>query len=258
MKVSVITPSFNQGKYIERTIQSVLNQKGDFELEHLIIDGGSTDNTLDILKKYKGRIDWVSEKDRGQSHAINKGFSKAKGDIIGWLNSDDLYEDGTIQKVMDIFKKDINCKWVAGRCRIIDENGKEIRKAVTNYKNKWLARYSYERLLVEDFISQPAVWFRKSFLNEVGLLDENLHYTMDYDLWLRMGAKAEPAIINDYIASFRFYSGSKTGGELKKSLSEVRELCRRYANGRKSILMGNWMYRMKILIGYGLLSCVGR
>lgn len=258
MKVSVITPSFNQGKYIERTIQSVLNQKGDFELEHLIIDGGSTDNTLDILKKYKGRIDWVSEKDRGQSHAINKGFSKAKGDIIGWLNSDDLYEDGTIQKVMDIFKKDINCKWVAGRCRIIDEQGKEIRKAVTGYKNKWLGRYSYDRLLVEDFISQPAVFFKKSFLNEVGLLDEKLHYVMDYDLWLRMGIKAEPVILKDYLASFRFYSGSKTGGELKKSLNEVHQLCRRYAKGRKNILMGNWMYRMKILIGYGLLSCVGR
>ncbi|MDD5434310.1 MAG: glycosyltransferase family 2 protein [Nitrospira sp.] len=258
MKLSVITPSFNQGKYIERTIQSVLNQKGDFELEHLIIDGGSTDNTLEILKKYNGRIDWVSEKDHGQSHAINKGFNKAKGDIIGWLNSDDLYEDGAVQKVFSMFNNNSNCKWVVGKCRVIDENGKEIRKAVTQYKNKWLARYSYERLLVEDFISQPAVWFRKSFLNEVGLLDENLHYTMDYDLWLRMGAKAEPVILNDYIASFRFYSGSKTGGELKKSLSEVRELCRRYANGRKSILMGNWMYRMKIRLGYGLLSLFER
>ncbi len=222
------------------------------------MDGGSTDGTLDILKRYNGRIQWVSEKDRGQSHAINKGFKKATGEIIGWLNSDDLYEDGTIQKVADIFKKDINCQWVVGKCRIIDENGKEIRKSVTQYKNKWLDRYSYNRLLVEDFISQPAVWFRKSFLNEVGLLDETLHFTMDYDLWLRMGAKAEPVILNDYIASFRFYSGSKTGGELNKSLSEVRGLCLRYANGKKGILLGNWMYRMKIRIGYDLLSLFER
>ncbi|MBI5192090.1 MAG: glycosyltransferase [Nitrospirae bacterium] len=258
MKLSVITPSFNQGKYIEQTIQSVLNQKGAFEIEHLIIDGGSADGTLDILKRYNGRIDWVSEKDRGQSHAINKGFNKAKGDIIGWLNSDDLYEDGALQKIVSVFSNNEDCQWIAGRCRIIDEDGMEIRKAVTGYKNKWLGRYSYDRLLVEDFISQPAVWFRKSFLNEVGLLDENLHYTMDYDLWLRMGAKAEPFIINEYLASFRFYSGSKTGGELNKSLNEVHRLCRRYAKGRKNILMGNWMYRMKIRIGYGLMSCVGR
>ena len=89
-------------------------------------------------------------------------------------------------------------------------------------------------------------------------MDEKLHYVMDYDLWLRMGAKTEPVILNDYLASFRYYSGSKTGGDLRKSLSEVRELCRRYANGRRSILVGNWVYRMKISIGYGLMSCVGR
>lgn len=258
MKISVVTPSFNQGKYIEQTIQTVLNQKGDFDLEYLIVDGGSKDNTLDILKKYNGRIDWVSEKDRGQSHAINKGFSKAKGEIIGWLNSDDLYEEGALQKIVSVFSNNKDCQWIVGTCRIIDENGKEIRKAVTGYKNKWLGRYSYDRLLVENCISQPAVWFRKSFLKEVGLLDEKLHYTMDYDLWLRMGIKAHPVIINDYLASFRFYSGSKTGGELKKSLSEVRQLCHRFANGKKSILMGNWMYRMKIRLGYGLMSCVGR
>lgn len=258
MKLSVVTPSYNQCKYIEQTIQSVFNQEGDFELEYLIIDGGSTDGTLDILRKYNGQINWVSERDRGQSHAINKGFSKAKGDIIGWLNSDDLYEEGALQKIVSVFSDNKDCQWIAGRCRIIDENGREIRKAVTGYKNKWLGRYSYDRLLVEDFISQPAVWFRKSFLNEVGLLDENLHYTMDYDLWLRMGAKAEPVIISSYLALFRYYSGSKTGGELRKSLSEVRELCRRYANGKKSILFGNWMYRLKIQIGYSLLSCLSR
>lgn len=258
MKLTVITPSFNQGPYIEQTIKSILSQKGDFELEYLIMDGGSTDGTIEILKKYNGRINWISERDRGQSHAVNKAFSKATGEIIGWLNSDDLYEDGAIQKVASVFQKDRNCMWVVGKCRIIDENSNEIRKSVTQYKNKWLTKYDYDRLLKEDFISQPAVWFRKSFLNEVGLLDENLHYTMDYDLWLRMGAKAEPVIINNYLASFRFYSGSKTGGELKKSLSEVRELCRRYANGKKGILLGNWLYRTKIRIGYSLMSCIGR
>src|SRR3972149_9380721 len=100
MKVSVITPSYNQGKYIEHTIQSVLKQKGDFELEYLIMDGGSTDGTLEIFKKYYGQLHWISEKDRGQSPAVNKGFCMASGDIIGWLNSDDMYEAGALQKVM--------------------------------------------------------------------------------------------------------------------------------------------------------------
>lgn len=254
----MITPSYNQGAYIEQTILSVLGQKGDFELEYLIIDGGSKDSTLEILKKYDGQLHWISEKDRGQSHAVNKGFTRATGDIIGWLNSDDLYDEGAIQKVVSAFRSNPDCLWAVGRCRIIDENGREIRKAVTRYKNKWLGRYSYNGLLVEDFISQPAVWFRKSFLNEVGLLDENLHYTMDYDLWLRMGAITNPSIINDYLASFRYYSKSKTGGELEKSLAEVRKLCHRYANGKRDVLFGNWIYRMKIKLGYSLMNWIGR
>lgn len=254
MKVSVVTPSYNQGRYIEQTIQSVLSQKGDFALQYLVIDGGSTDGTIDILKKYNGRLDWVSEKDRGQSHAVNKGFGRAEGEIIGWLNSDDLYEEGAIQKVVAVFQGNKDCQWLVGRCRIVDEDGLEIRRLITRYKDKWLNRYSYDRLLVEDFISQPAVWFRKTFLDEVGLLNEHLHYTMDYDLWLRMGAKIDPEIINDYLASFRYYSKSKTGGELGKSLDEVKILCLKYANGRRSLNLRNWLYRMKIRVGYRLMK----
>ncbi|OHB72541.1 MAG: hypothetical protein A2W23_03590 [Planctomycetes bacterium RBG_16_43_13] len=255
-KVSVITPSYNQASYIEQTIQSVLMQKGNFELEHLIIDGGSTDGTIDILKKYNDKIQWISEKDHGQSHAINKGFSMAKGAIIGWLNSDDLYEHGAIQKAVSMFTHNSSCQWVAGRCRIIDENGSEIRKSITRYKNKWLSRYSYDRLLVENFISQPAVFFRKSFLDKIGQLDETLHYIMDYDLWLRMGAIENPVTINDSLASFRYYSNSKTGGELNKSLDEVKRLCHYYAQGRKNILLKNWVYRMKIRIAYTLMNSI--
>jgi len=257
MKITIITPSYNQGDYVEHTIHSVLEQNVDFELEYLVIDGGSTDNTIEILKKYSDRLQWVSEKDRGQSHAVNKGFLKATGDIVGWLNSDDIYEEGTLQKVASAFENNSDCQWVVGKCRVINEDGLEIRRNVTRYKDKWIDRYSYERLLAEDFISQPAVWFRKSFLDEVGLLDEGLHYTMDYDLWLRMGKKANPFIIDNYLASFRYYPNSKTGRELKKSLKEVKELCHRYANGRKDILFRSWLYRWKIRLGYRLLNWIG-
>ena len=258
MKVSIITPSFNQGDYIERTITSVLNQKGDFDLEYMIIDGGSTDHTLDILKKYEGKLQWISEKDRGQAHAVNKGIDRATGDIIGWINSDDLYEERTLQKVCNVFRNNLHCQWVIGRCRIINSAGREIRKMVTRYKNKWLGRYHYERLLVEDFISQPAVFFKRAFLREVGPLDESLHFTMDYDLWLRMGAKSDAFIIPECLASFRYHSISKTKSQLERSLAEVKQLCHRYARGRKGILIRGWLYRTKIRIVYHLLHLVER
>lgn len=254
MRITIVTPSYNQGAYIEQTIQSVLRQKGDFKLEYLVIDGGSTDNTIEILKKYGDQLKWLSEKDRGQSHAVNKGFTMASGEIIGWLNSDDVYEDGTLQKVISTFEKNSDCQWVVCKCNIINEEGQEIRRNITSYKDKWLSRYRYDRLLAENFISQPAVWFRKSFLDKTGLLDERLHYTMDYDLWLRMGEKTDPFIIDEYLASFRYYPGSKTGSELGKSLDEVKVLCRRYSKGRLDILLRNWLYRFKIRVGYKVMG----
>jgi glycosyltransferase involved in cell wall biosynthesis len=253
MRISIVTPSFNQGDYIERTIGSVLNQTGDFELEYKIIDGGSTDRTLDILKKYEGRLQWISEKDRGQSHAVNKGLRQVTGDVIGWINSDDRYEEGAFERVCNVFHRDPDCQWLIGRCRIVDENDREFRRAITQYKNKWLDRYDYGRLIAEDFISQPAVFFRRSFLRDVGPLDESLHFTMDYDLWLRMGARADPVIIPEYLASFRYHTLSKTKSQLGKSLTEAKQLCRRYAGGRKDILFRGWLYRNKIRIGYRLL-----
>lgn len=258
MRISIITPSFNQGDYIEGTICSVLNQKGDFELEYNIIDGGSTDRTLDILKRYEGRLQWISEKDRGQSHAVNKGLRQVTGDIVGWINSDDRYEEGAFEKACNVFRHEPDCQWLIGRCRIVDENDREIRRGITRYKNKWLDRYEYGRLLAEDFISQPAVFFRRSFLSEIGFLDESLHFTMDYDLWLRMGKKADPVVIPEYLASFRYHTLSKTKSQLDKSLAEAKQLCRRYAMGRKDILFRSWLYRTKIRMVYRLFNLIGQ
>jgi glycosyltransferase involved in cell wall biosynthesis len=253
MRISIITPSFNQGDYIQRTIESVLNQKGNFELEYVVIDGGSADRTLGVLKLYEERLQWISEKDRGQAHAVNKGFEKVTGDIIGWINSDDRFEDGAFEKVCSIFHDNPDCRWLIGRCRIIDERDREFRKLITRYKDRQLGRYSYDRLLTEDFVSQPAVFFRGSFLREVGPLDESLQFALDYDLWLRMGAKTDPVIIPDVLASFRYHNLSKTSSQLDRSLAEVRQLCHLYGRGRKDILFRGWLYRMKIRIGYKML-----
>ena len=171
----------------------MLSQTGAFDLECIIIDGGSTDDSLGIIKKYEDRLRWVSEKDQGQSDAINKGFNMASGDILAWLNSDDTYEPDALSEVADQYKKTrFNCCF--GNCKNIDEDDREIRKAITKYKVFESKRYSYRRLLSKDFISQPAVFFTRNVYQEVGPLDLNCHYSMDYDYWLRMGKNIHPFI----------------------------------------------------------------
>jgi glycosyltransferase involved in cell wall biosynthesis len=254
MRISIITPSYNQGDYIDRTIQSVLDQTGDFELEYIVIDGGSTDRTLEILKRYEGRLRWVSEKDRGQAHALNKGLREVTGEVVGWINSDDRYEAGAFQKVCDAFRRQSGSQWIVGRCRIIDERDREFRRMITRYKNRCLDRYSYDRFLTENFISQPATFFKRSFARDVGPLNEALHFTMDYDLWLRMGAKADPVILKDYLASFRYYAGTKTHSSLSGFLPELHALSRQYAGGRRDILLRGWLSRTRTQIVYRLLN----
>src|SRR6476660_9299939 len=126
MRISIVTPSYNQGAYIGRTIDSILSQEGDFELDYRVIDGGSTDDTVAVLKSYGDRVAWTSEKDKGQVDAINKGLAKATGDIVGWINSDDLLLPGALAKVADAFRARPSVEWVHGRCVIIDEHDQEV------------------------------------------------------------------------------------------------------------------------------------
>lgn len=187
MQMSIVTPSFNQRDYLAQTLQSVLGQEGDFHLQHLVMDGQSTDGTVDLLKSTTDpRLQWTSEPDTGQSDAINRGLRRATGDIVGWLNSDDLYTPGTLAAVANAFA-DPKVNWVIGRYQIIDPQGHEIRSFVVRYKDRFLSHYSYRKLLRENFIAQPSVFWRRTFGEKIGLLDESLHHAMDYDLWLRMG-----------------------------------------------------------------------
>ena len=165
MKISIITTNYNTDKYLEQTIKSVLNQKGEFELEYIITDGGSIDNSLEIIKKYNKEVKegkwgkhitykYISEKDKGQSDGINKGLKMATGDIVAFLNADDLYTEGALEKVVTYFKENPDCMWLTGYCKIIDENGKQIKKYITEYKNRKLRKFTFEQLLIEDCISQ--------------------------------------------------------------------------------------------------------
>ncbi|MCU0371259.1 MAG: glycosyltransferase, partial [Bacteroidales bacterium] len=179
-KISIITPSYNQANFLKETVQSILSQDIDIELEHIVVDGGSTDGSVEYLRSVGDKIRWVSEPDHGQADAVNKGIRMATGDIIGWLNSDDLYLPGTLQAVAGHFRSNPDCRWVYGRCRIIDSSGKERWKWITRYKNARLKRFSIDKLFRENFISQPAVFFRKDLVMEAGFLNLDLHYAMDY------------------------------------------------------------------------------
>ena len=187
LKISIVTPSYNQGQFIEQTIQSVLNQ--DYKnYEHIIIDGGSTDNTIDILKKYN-HLQWISEKDSGQSNAINKGFSMAKGEIFAWLNSDDFYEENIFQSIADYFMGHKTCNFLYGDITYVDRNGKK----AFEIKGEEI---TFESLLKNpDLIRQPSFFWKKKNFVENGGLDESLDLVMDYDLFLKFIKSQTPGYI---------------------------------------------------------------
>ena len=224
MKISIVTPSFNQGHFIGETIESVIAQKGDFEIEYIVMDGGSTDDTVKILKQYEQRVKggefkggnrgvrffWSSKKDKGQSDAINKGLKRATGDILAYINSDDIYLDGVFAKVVSGFRKNSKRVWLTGKCKIINEDSKEIRKGITAYKNFFLKRYSYKKLLVLNFISQPATFWRKTATDKIALFNEKEHLVMDYEYWLKLGKLSDIIYLNEYLAGFRSYAQNKS------------------------------------------------
>jgi glycosyltransferase involved in cell wall biosynthesis len=257
MKISVVTPSYNQAGFIRETIESVLSQNLGKDLEFIVVDGGSTDGTLDILKEYEGQLSWTSEPDQGQADAVNKGVMRASGEIIAWLNSDDIYEEGALAKVRDVFVNNPDCQWLYGKCRIVDGEGQEIMKWVTRYKNLSLKKYSLARLMRENFISQPAVFFRKELFEATGPLDLGLNYALDYDLWLRFGLKSSACVINDYLSRFRRHGESKSETGFKDQFREEYEVCLRYGPSGFSKAI-HWFNMHKIVLGYRLISILSR
>lgn len=204
MKLSIVTPSYNQGEFIKATIDSVLSQ-GYPDLEYLVMDGGSTDSTVSILKSYGDKIIWVSEPDGGQAAAVNKGILASTGDIIGWINSDDIYYPGTFETVMKAFEQHPEANVIYGHADHITKDGTYLEDY---YTEKW----NYERLKEICYICQPAVFFRKKAVMECGLLNPDRHFAMDYDLWLRMGKNNAFYFIDKKFAGSRLYQENKTLG----------------------------------------------
>ncbi len=224
-KISIITPSYNQGHFIEQTIQSVLEQ-GYPNLEYIIIDGGSTDDTVDIIKKYEAQVTyWVSEKDKGQSDAINKGFRLATGDVINWLNSDDYYEAGILHHVAKIFGAEY-VKAYVGRSRVFGNGVDVFTKGTDVYPGNLYKTIGWAR------IDQPETFFRKSAIDTIGYLNESLHYIMDKDLWIRFLCRYGVNHIvkdNELVAHFRLHQDSKTVALRNNFSTESKDLYYAYA-----------------------------
>lgn len=213
LKLTIVTPSYNQGIFLERTILSVLNQGID-SLQYLVFDGGSTDNSTEILDKYKGKLSYISKKDNGQSDAVNKGLLSAEGNVIGWLNSDDIYYSGALAKVLQIFADNPEVEVVYGDADHIDEHDRFLEEY---YTESW----NYERLKEVCYICQPAVFFRKSVVEKYGILNKDLNYCMDYEFWLRVGMKCQFYYIKEKLAGSRLYLDNKTLGNRRAVHEEI-------------------------------------
>jgi glycosyltransferase involved in cell wall biosynthesis len=220
MKVSIVTPSFNQGQFIERTLRSVASQSGA-EFEHVVFDGGSSDNTVEILKRFIPPVRWVSRKDDGQTDAVNQGIRATDGEVIGWLNSDDIYYPGAIACVAAFFEAHPDIDLVYGMADHIDLDD----HAFESYPTE---PFDLERLKEFCFVCQPAVFFRRRVVEKYGLLDESLHYCMDYEYWLRLGkGGARFAYLEEKLAGSRLYAENKTLGARVEVHREINDMLRK-------------------------------
>lgn len=204
MLVSIVTPSYNQARFLEETMRSVLEQ--DYpHIEYIVVDGGSTDGSREIIEKYANRLAWwVSEKDRGQTDAINKGFARARGEVLAWLNSDDTYQPSAIREAVEFLRANPQVGLVYGDANYIDEHGRVIGRfpaAQTDYRR---LRQGYVH------IPQQSAFFRGDLWRKVGPLDDSFYFAMDYDLWVRLAHEAPIVYLPRVWANFRLHSDAKT------------------------------------------------
>ena len=228
-RISIVTPSLDQGEFIEETIRSVLLQ-GYPNLEYIVIDGGSTDGSVDILKKYDEHIDyWVSEPDRGQAHAINKGFSRASGDWVAWLNSDDLLLPGALRAVAEATAGDKMIDWIVGSVVVTDAVRKRLRvfEPICD-TDDWLDFLCTKRATGTSLPQPSSFWSRKA-LAQAGMLDETLNYVMDFEYWVRLARCGyRPLLLVRELAIFRLSGESKSGTGMTKFIREEKLVVNKY------------------------------
>ena len=235
--VSIITPSYNQARYLEATVRSVLGQ--DYpNLEYLIVDGGSTDGSVEIIRKYADRLAWwVSEPDKGQTDAINKGFARARGEILAWINSDDTYEPGAVAAAVKYFQDHPEAGLVYGDTHFIDEDGRVIGKFAARQTDYLRLRRGYVH------IPQQAAFFRADLWREVGPLDPSFYFAMDYDLWVRLAARAPIHYTPQHWANFRLQADAKTITADDRCWPEMIRVHRRDGGNWLSVIVAKYYVR---------------
>lgn len=254
-RVSVITPSYNQAEFLEWSMRSVLRQ-GYPNLEYIVVDGGSTDGSIAVIEKYAPNLSWwVSERDSGQAEAINKGFSRAEGEIIAWLNSDDLYLPGAIAGAVEAFQADPALGMVYGNMLSIDATNQ-----VTNLQE--FGDWGLDGLMRFQIIGQPAVFLKREALLRAGFLDENLHYLLDHQLWLRIARHYPIKHFPQLWAAARYHTGAKNVAQALKFIREARivdrwmqeqpDLADRYRRQTRRIRAGLACYEAHYLLDGGM------
>lgn len=257
MKISIITPNRNGERYLEQAIRSVTAQRvSGLNLEYIVVDGDSSDGSLEILDRYRTQIDRIiCEKDRGPASAINKGFKLATGDVVGWLNADDLYLPGALERAVRIMDAHADRALCFGRCLVVNETGDEIRRAITRFKECF---YPFScRFVIQsiNYISQPAMFFRRDRLAGIGPLREDLKAAWDYELLLRLwphgGAVRVPG---PPLAAFRWHKGSISGQYFRQQFKEEFEVAVADAGRVSPQALLHWGVRWGIVGSYSLMA----
>ena len=236
--VSIITPSFNQAQFLEQTIQSVLGQ--DYpQIEYIIVDGGSTDGSVDMIKKYEGRLAWwVSEQDQGQTDAINKGFAHSKGEVLAWINSDDTYNPRAVGQAIKYLIENPDVAMVYADCNFINEAGQVIGKFNSKQTDYRRLREGYVH------IPQQTMFFRAKYWQELGPLDPSFYFAMDYDLWTRIASKAPiKYLAGQTWANFRIHDLGKTTTHDDRCWPEMLRVHYRDGGGFFSLIVAKYYLR---------------
>lgn len=235
MRFSVVVPSYNQAPFLRATLDSILSQEG-VELEVLVRDGGSTDGSVEILQEYERRVQWVSKPDDGQAQAINDGLHEASGDILAYLNSDDVYYPGALARVGAYFAQHPDGLFLYGDADHLHADGSVMEPY---YNEPW----DYQRLLDICFICQPATFWRREALEQFGFFDENLHYAMDYDYWLRVGRETPFHYLHgERLAGSRLHDQTKTLGQRVRVHREILQVIMRHSTRPEPVL--RWLVHL--------------
>lgn len=246
--LSIVMPCLNAARTIGRSLDSI-RERQPAGVEVVVADGGSTDGTLDVLRE-RGDVQWHSEPDAGLSDAYNKGAARATGDVLGWLNADDAYVPGALARVQEAFAAEPTLTWLTGRCSIVDGGGRTIRTGVTRYKDALLSRYSHPLHLTQNFISAPSTFFRRDAFERLGGLDRSLRYSMDYDLYLRLGRESRPAVLDQPLAIFTMTEGTLSMSGFQTQFVEHQQVAARYRSDAPAAYAVNVVASRAIVLAY--------